>query len=369
MNGSKGRGVNTFQHLLGAWQEVWLQTGGKRQGRMGGRHGVLLVALVWMMGGASPELCLPGTVPVALAQRGEAQTPEELYKQAVRQMERGYYERSVELFERIKTRYPFSQYAVLAELRIGDTYFDKGEFPQAVEAYRTFMKLHPRHAELDYVSYRIALAEFKQAPRVAQRDQSPTRRMLAILQGFEERYPESKYIKDVNEMRVEGRTRLARSLFGIGQHYYRRGRFEWDVKTRRIAFQAALERFEQVLGDYPDVESVSGEALFWMGTIYIREGQKEEAEATLARLKSRYPSSKRISVLERRMKAARWPAVAPAAPVPAEATVPTAAPAELAPSELAPAEVAPAELSPAEPAPAEVAPAEPAPEGAAPPTP
>lgn len=352
------------------------------------RHGISLVVGIWLMGGGvwlqatrsstavdwvgAVQGLLAGAPSVAMAQRDEVQTPEELYKQANKQLDRGYYERAVELFERIKTRYPFSQYAVLAELRLGDTQFNKAEYALAVEAYRNFMKLHPRHPELDYVTYRIAESEFRQAPRIAQRDQAPTRRMLAILQGYEERYPESKYTKQVQEMRAEGRTRLAKALFGIAQHYYRRGRFDFNEDSRDKAFAAANERFEQVLGDYPDSAAVAAESFYFIGRMYARQGRKAEAEDTLARLKARYPTSHQVGRLERQLKRVRWPAVPPkpkgtepAAGAPAgtsetEAPAAGAAPAESVPTESAPTESAPTESAPTESAPAEKAPEAPA---------
>lgn len=273
------------------------------------------------------------------AQR-DPQTPEEMYAQAVKLIERGYFERSVELLERIKTRYPFSQYATLAELRVADSYLQRGEYLAAVESYRSFLKLHPRHPELDYVTFKIGQAEFKQAPTMAQRDQAPTRRMLATLQDFEERYPSSKYIPEVQQMRLEGRTLLAKGLFGIGLHYYRLGRFEADHTVRTSSFKAALGRFEEVLGQYPDVLPVCADALYYMGLIYLREQQKGEAEATVERMKQRVPKSAKVTVLERRVQRHRWAPPKLPAPLPDAPT----APAEPVSSEPAPLDATPAAL-------------------------
>lgn len=254
----------------------------------------------------------------------DAQTPEGLYGQAVKQLERGYFERSFELFEKLKTRYPFSQFAVLAELRLGDTYFQKGEYAEAIDAYRTFQKLHPRHPELDYVVYRIGLSELKQSPKIAQRDQASTRRMLAVLQNYETLYPQSKYLKDVVDMRKEGRERLAMSIFGVGEHYYRRGRFEVDKADRDKAFAAARERFEQVLDEYPDVEKVGADALYWIGFTYAKEGRKADAEKSLERLQQRFPKANHVGKLKGVLARTRWPAP-PTSPA-QEAEMPAAPP-------------------------------------------
>ncbi len=244
----------------------------------------------------------------------EPQTPEQMYAYAVRQLERGYHEKAVMMFERIKTRYPFSKYAVLAELGIGDAHFKKGEYLEAIDAYRNFIKLHPRHPKLDYVVYRIGLSQFKDAPRWPQRDQTSTRQMLATISRFEERYPESEYLDEVQEMRAEGRRRLARGVFGIGQFYYRRGRFNSRAVDREAALKAAIGRFEQVLDEYPDVTDVAADALYHIGLTQLLQGDPQAAVETVARLRARYPEAesdarvleKRIArVLEREARRAR----------------------------------------------------------------
>ncbi|MFM7204494.1 MAG: outer membrane protein assembly factor BamD [Myxococcota bacterium] len=307
-------------------------------------------------------------VSTAWAQR-DPQTPEEMYAQAVKLIERGYFERSVELLERIKTRYPFSQYATLAELRVADSYLQRGEYLAAVESYRSFLKLHPRHPELDYVTFKMAEAEFKQAPTMAQRDQAPTRRMLTIVQNFEERYPSSKYIPDVQKMRLEGRTLLGKGLFGIGLHYYRLGRFEQDAKARTGAFNAALQRFEEVLGQYPDVLPVCADALYYMGLIYLREQQKSEAEGTVERMKQRVPKSALVGRLERRVSRHRWVPPKLPAPLPPAAPVVEPSAGDVLPSDVVPADAAPADAAPVEAVPADAAPVEAAPADAVPVTP
>jgi outer membrane protein assembly factor BamD len=247
---------------------------------------LLVVIMVALVGSSAP----------ASAAR-EPQTPEEMYQLAVRLLDHSNFQRSVELLERIKTRYPFSQYAVLAELRIGDSHFKKGEYPEAVDSYQSFIKLHPRHPEVDYVIYMIAKSEFEQAPSVAQRDQAATKRMLSAIQTFEERFPNSKYTTEVQKMRLEGRRRLAQGVFAVGKFYYRRGRFVGSRQARTTAFEAAIHRFDQVVDEYPDVKDIGAEALFYMGHCQARLHRKADVLNTLDRLKTRFPESRRIARL------------------------------------------------------------------------
>src|SRR6185295_2677769 len=48
-------------------------------------------------------------------------------------------------FTFVKARFPYSKYAVLAELRIADTLFGAGAYLEAIDGYKLFIKFHPTH--------------------------------------------------------------------------------------------------------------------------------------------------------------------------------------------------------------------------------
>lgn len=193
-------------------------------------------------------LLLPGA---ALAQQGgtttlagpepyrgaQPQDPEELYDRGLRQMKRGYYDEAILNFERVRNHFPFNQYSVLSELRVADCLYEKSSYIEAVDAYRDFMRLHPRHAEIDYVVYRTARAEFKLAPTVPQRDQTHSARGLRRLASFEERFPESEYIGEVQRLRGRVQLRLSRASIQVG-HFYWKAK-EWKAAERRYRLAAA----------------------------------------------------------------------------------------------------------------------------------
>ncbi|MFQ5417702.1 MAG: outer membrane protein assembly factor BamD, partial [Myxococcota bacterium] len=81
---------------------------------------------------------------------------EELYEQGIDEMEGGTlfgfipwidYGNSVETFQAIIDNYPYSDYAVLAELKIADSYFRDAKYEEALSYYRDFADLHPQHPE------------------------------------------------------------------------------------------------------------------------------------------------------------------------------------------------------------------------------
>ncbi len=211
---------------------------------------------------------------------GRAEDPETLYNRGLRQLRRGYYDEAILSFEKVKNHFPFNQYSVLSELRVADAFFEKASYLEAIDAYRQFTRLHPRHSQIDYATYRMARAEFKVASTVPQRDQTSTDRGLKKLRGFEKRFPDSEYLEEVIRIRRKARTRLARRMLQIGNFYWK-GR-KW---------KAAERRYGLVWKDYSDTALIY-KARYRQGLCLHKLGQGEAAIAVLTEL-SQSPESGR----------------------------------------------------------------------------
>jgi outer membrane protein assembly factor BamD len=169
----------------------------------------------------------------------QPETPERLYATGLRQMKLGSWDEAILSFERVRNHFPFNQYSVLSELRVADCLYEKGSYLEAADAYRGFARLHPRHAEMDYVVYRSARSDFKLAPNVAQRDQTHTRRGLRRLRAFEGRFPSSEYLPEVLKLRARAGRRLSRAAVAIGNFYWKQK--QWAAAERR--YRLAVEEF------------------------------------------------------------------------------------------------------------------------------
>ena len=55
------------------------------------------------------------------------------------------YPQAIKFYNRIKDEFPFSPYAIEAELAVADAYYLDKEYPQASDAYKDFETLHPRN--------------------------------------------------------------------------------------------------------------------------------------------------------------------------------------------------------------------------------
>ena len=103
----------------------------------------------------------------------EELSPPELMAEGMERMENGNYKDAVEAFQNIKDRYPYSKYAITAEMKVADALFMTEEFDEALDAYDEFERLHPKNENIPYVIYRKGMCHFRQITTI-DREQSHT---------------------------------------------------------------------------------------------------------------------------------------------------------------------------------------------------
>jgi len=240
-----------------------------------------------------PVVLLALSLPAAAQSRragSQGLTVEEQYELGVRYMNRGYYTKAIEQFNRIRNYYRDDPHSVKAELAIADVYFKKSEYTQARLAYDDFMRMHPRHPELDYVTFRMGMTLYKESPKAAGRDQTWTRQAVNTWSGFEGRFPESEYHDDVQEKLVECRERLARKELVIAQFY---------ANPQRKSWHSVLGRVDGLLRTYPNSDYVP-EALELKAIAHAHQGETVMVETVMARLNELSPETARRA--ERRLR-------------------------------------------------------------------
>ena len=221
----------------------------------------------------------------AAARERKELTVEEQYELGLKYLRRESYVKALEQFNRIRNTHRDDPYSVKAELAIGDVYYKKREWDQARLAYEDFMRMHPRHPDLDYVVYRMGISLYRKAPLVAGRDQTWTKQAVHTWAGFESRFPDSEYRAEVEELLQVSRDRLARKELTIARFY-----------VRRKAWGAVSDRAEGMLRTYPDSKHAS-DALFMDG-IAASYGQPDVLVWVRGRLEAKDPD--RLPKLDRK---------------------------------------------------------------------
>lgn len=208
--------------------------------------------------------------------------PEGAFKEANEKIRKKDYEAAREILEDIKARDASKQYAPLAQIRIGDTYFEEGLYEEAVVEYEAFLNRHPHHKYAPYAQYRLAMSFFKRIKGV-DTGYSIAKRALQEFEKLQRRYPRNPYM-DVTEERIKRcRGILAEYELYVGRFYFKKG-----------SYRAAMQRFNGMLQNYPDSKKVS-EALYYLGLSYEKMGNREKAIEVLTTLIERFPAT-RLSI-------------------------------------------------------------------------
>ncbi|MEM9731773.1 MAG: outer membrane protein assembly factor BamD, partial [Myxococcota bacterium] len=80
------------------------------------------------------------------------------YERALLDFRRGDCLAAEPLFREIRREFPYSRFAALSELRIGDCQFKAEKYPESIQTFRQFVRIRPSHKEIPYARFRIAEA-------------------------------------------------------------------------------------------------------------------------------------------------------------------------------------------------------------------
>jgi outer membrane protein assembly factor BamD len=227
----------------------------------------------------------------------EAPPADELYTQGLEILEGRRFLRiipwvnhgkAIETFQAIIDNYPYSDYAVLAELKIADAYFDDGKYEEALSYYRDFSDLHPQHPEVPYTIWRSALCHEKRK-RAPNRDQTATRDAIVYLDRLLLKYPYSDYAAEGEDLWRSQRRQLAKNVVGIGDFYMKREEYE-----------SAAERYRMLLNEYPGL-GFDAATLYKLGVCYWEMNRKEEAERIFQSIVQNFESNKYAAKAEERI--------------------------------------------------------------------
>lgn len=213
-------------------------------------------------------LAEPETVPV-----------EVLYNEAANALDQGRNKKAAEIFNEVDRIYPFSKWAVQAQLMSAFAYYDDERYDEAIIALDRFIQLHPGHEDVDYAFYLKAISFYEQISDV-RRDQSITASALENLDIVVNRFPDSRYARDARLKRDLSFDHLAGKEMEIGRFYLLQGEYN-----------AAINRFRSVVTTYQTTTHVP-EALHRMVEGYLSLGIRAEATKVAAVLGYNYPGSK-----------------------------------------------------------------------------
>jgi outer membrane protein assembly factor BamD len=211
-----------------------------------------------------------------------------LYSEARDELSSGNYEKAVQYFEKLESRYPFGTYAQQAQMEVAYAYYRQGDQPQALAAVDRFIKLHPNHPNVDYMYYlrglinfndRVGFLDFLSKQDPSERDPKAAREAFDSFKQLAERFPDSKYTKDAVARMKYLVDAMAQYEVHVANYYYRRG-----------AYLAAANRAQLAVSNYRDAPAIE-EALFVMVRSYDALGLTKLRDDAERVMKKNFPNS------------------------------------------------------------------------------
>jgi outer membrane protein assembly factor BamD len=205
---------------------------------------------------------------------------ETYYLRGMAYLEDNMYDQALEKFKLVKNKFPYSKYAIEAELKIADTYYQKEDYLEAARTYSAFAELHPDYAKRDYSVYRSALSFYNLMPETEDRDLSISDKALVKFKELLEYFPNSEYFKDSMEKYTDVRKRLAEREMYIANFYFKKDHYT-----------SALNRFLKVTGTYQGL-GYEAEALYKIAYCYKELDEKDKINDIIDRVETEFPDSK-----------------------------------------------------------------------------
>ncbi|MDB4591843.1 outer membrane protein assembly factor BamD, partial [Gammaproteobacteria bacterium] len=176
--------------------------------------------------------------------------PEKIYyDQAQRRMLTGNYIGAIEALETIESRYPFGKYAEQAQVELIYAHLMNSEPEAAHSSAEKFIRLHPRHPNIDYAYFMKGISSYTRDKNflvritgtdLSNRDISGAKESFSELAEFLTRFPESQYGPYAKQRSIYLRNMIARNELAAADYY-----------ITRKAYVASIRRANYVLENIP----------------------------------------------------------------------------------------------------------------------
>ena len=217
----------------------------------------------------------------------EIEQPEKIYyDQAQARMASGNYFGAIEALEAIDTRYPFGKYAEQAQVELIFAHFMNSETEAAHSAAEKFIRLHPRHPNIDYAYFMKGLSSYTRDREllirftntdISNRDVSGAKESFAELTEFITRFPDSQYVPYAKQRNIYLRNMIAKNELAAADYY-----------ISIDAFVGAVRRANYVIENIPN-SSENYRALKILETSYSNLGYSDLLKDVRDILNTNYP--------------------------------------------------------------------------------
>ena len=203
----------------------------------------------------------------------------EAYKEGLSSLENGDVLFAAKKFNEAEILFPQSEWAPKSALMAAYSYYSQDYYLDSIAELERFKKVYPKHKDLDYVNYLLAICYYEQIVD-EKKDLNSIKQAKTYFEFLISNYPNSEYSLDA-EFKIDYINEiLASKEMYVGRYYFN--------KKKWIP---AINRFRVVVDDYDRTIYVE-EALFRLVEIYYILGLDQEAQKYANILGYNYNSSK-----------------------------------------------------------------------------
>ncbi len=202
----------------------------------------------------------------------------DLYNRASNMLDAEEYKDAARAFMFVDTQYPYSEWAMRAQLMAAYSYYKDLAYPDAIAGLDRYIQLFPGSDDIAYAYYLRSLSYYEQIVDV-RRDQGTTIDAMEAFDAVIERFPNTPYARDASFKKDLTLDHLAGKEMAVGRYY----------QKQRI-YSAALKRYLNVIKEY-QTTTQTPEALFRMVESYHALGLDAESARGAAILGYNFPGS------------------------------------------------------------------------------
>ena len=203
----------------------------------------------------------------------------EAYEEGVESLEKGDVLFAAKKFNEAEILFPQSDWAPKSALMAAYSYYIQDYYGDAISELIRFKKVYPKHKNLDYVNYLLAICYYEQIVDEKKDLQAIIKAKESFL-FIQANYPNSEFALDA-EFKID----LINDILAAKEIYI--GRYYIEKKK----WIPAINRFRTVIDNY-DTTIYVEEALHRLVEVYYILGLKDEAEKYANILGYNYGSSK-----------------------------------------------------------------------------
>ena len=152
----------------------------------------------------------------------------------------GSYGKAISRFTALLEEHPFSQEAMLAQLKLADAYYYNGKYDEAKEQYKNFESKYPTNEAIPYVLFQYGMCDYSRADRI-DRDPGSMNRAVESFTRLLNAAPRSPYAQEATRKIKEAQEFLAHHEYLVAEFY-----------KRTHKENAARQRLQYLLSTYPE---------------------------------------------------------------------------------------------------------------------